>query len=380
MAFMTATKATVRNGRSGSKGVFNANHNTLAETRLQESHIDHERTHDNIYIKVFENGQAQIVKGGFDAKQHELEMYEKFYSEGLKARNEKSIAQRHPERCKAIEDMYKSDRTAPMETILQICNSSQNIDSKYLWKAATSLIDNMQKSYGNNIKILDVALHLDEKSPHIHMRYTFASIEKDGYLMPNQTQALKQMGFTSPDKDKPRTRYNNPLVSFTDELRERFYALCERQGLTIDREVKSPSKRHKETLEYQTEALAKENEKLKEEVEKLKSEKTELKQRNQELKYRNLELKVLNSKQLEHQIPQLESQIMSQFLSIGRCFDRYGQSMPVMELYSIFREEKLKDIETHQPQQKWLCEALRGRQTADILDQVENSGYDYLER
>ena len=51
-----------------------------------------------------------------------------------------------------------------------------------------------------------------------------------------------------------------------------------------------------------------------------------------------------------------------------------------MELYSIFREEKLKEIELHQPNQKWLCEAMRGRQTADILDQVENSGYDYFER
>ena len=41
-------KATYHNGRASKGGkVYNANHNTLAETRNQQRHIDHELTMEN---------------------------------------------------------------------------------------------------------------------------------------------------------------------------------------------------------------------------------------------------------------------------------------------------------------------------------------------
>ena len=54
-------KATVRNGRATASGkVYNANHNTKAETRAQERHIDHERTDQNINLYV--NGEYDNIR------------------------------------------------------------------------------------------------------------------------------------------------------------------------------------------------------------------------------------------------------------------------------------------------------------------------------
>lgn len=47
-------------------------------------------------------------------------------------------------------------------------------------------------------------------------------------------------------------------MTFTEEARTLYYEICERYGLTIDREVKNPSQKHKETLEHKCEMLEKE--------------------------------------------------------------------------------------------------------------------------
>ncbi len=113
-------KATVRNGRATTNGiVYNANHNTRAETRAQERHIDHERTEQNINLQFTAEGKVRRCKS-FDAKAFELSRYEQLYGEGQEAKNARYIADGHPERCKSVADIYASRRTAPLETILQI--------------------------------------------------------------------------------------------------------------------------------------------------------------------------------------------------------------------------------------------------------------------
>ena len=112
------------------------------------------------------------------------------------------------------------------------------------------------------MKFLDAALHMDEKSPHIHSRCTLGAVDKFGHFVPNQNEALKQMGFERPDPSKPLSRYNSPIISFTDEIREIFYKNCEKQGLKIDREVKSASHRQEELLDYKINQMQKEIERL----------------------------------------------------------------------------------------------------------------------
>ncbi len=250
-----AIKATARSGRAGKFGVYNANHNTLEATRSQESHIDHERTINNRYAYWDEQGKVHNSPS-FNAKEQEQKMYEHFFNEGIAARNQRYINNRHAERCKTVEDFLKDAKTAPFETIFQIDKKGSTVASpEQLWKIASQTVLAMAKQSGGHFQPLNFALHVDETTGHVHCRAVFMAKDKEGNWMPGQNAALKEMGFERPNPDKPLNRYNNPLISFSDALRNDFYDRCEREGIEIDRTVKNPSKRHLEALEYKHQEL-----------------------------------------------------------------------------------------------------------------------------
>ena len=252
-------KATVRNGRATANGiVYNANHNTRAETRAQERHIDHERTEQNINLQFTAEGKVRRC-GSFDAKAFELSRYEELYGTGQEAKNARYIADGHPERCKSVADIYASRRTAPLETIIQLGSRDTDIDpqerKEKLMAATAELIDGLQKRWGDNLHLLDLAIHLDEGVAHCHLRMTFSALDKFGQRVPNQAQAFEAMGIQRPDPTVKEGKYNCPLITFSEIIRQEFYDLCEKQGITIDREVKNPSQKHLSVLEYKCQQL-----------------------------------------------------------------------------------------------------------------------------
>ena len=259
---MAKMKATVRNARTNKAGrVFNANHNTRAETRNLEGHIDHSRTAQNLNFKFYADGNIERCDS-FDSKIFELSQYEIYYGEGQNAKNERYKADGHPERCKTVSEVYAHPKTAPLETILQLGNMHTDIPPeerrRILTASAFQLIDILRAKYGDNLKILSYSGHQDEKCEHGHLRYCFVSRDKFNYSVCNQSQAFKQMGIERPDTNKKEGKYNNPLMTFSEELRETFYALCEKNGgIEIDREVKNPSQKHRDILEYKCEQLQK---------------------------------------------------------------------------------------------------------------------------
>ena len=252
-------KATVRNGRATASGkVYNANHNTRAETRAQERHIDHERTEQNINLQFTADGRVRCC-GSFDAKAFELSRYEELYGPGQEAKNARYIADGHPERCKSVADIYASRRTAPLETILQIGSRDTDIDPKaqkeLLMGATVELIDRLQKRWGDNLHITCCSWHNDEAVCHCHLRMTFSHFDRYGFRIPNQSQAFEAMGIQRPDPTAKEGKYNCPLITFSEIIRQEFYDLCEKRGIVIDREVKNPSQKHLSVLEYKCQQL-----------------------------------------------------------------------------------------------------------------------------
>ncbi len=252
-------KATVRNGRATAGGkVYNANHNTRAETRNLEPHIDHDRTEQNINFQFTNDGK--IVRcGSFDAKAFERSRYEYLYGAGQEAKNERYFKDGHPERCRSIDQLYSNPKTAPLETIIQLGSRDTAIDPKdrmaKLTGAAFELIDRMRKRWGSNLHFLDIAIHTDESTPHIHARMTFSALDKFGQQVPNQSQAFEAMGIQRPNPEQKEGKYNCPLITFSDLIRNEFYDLCEKRGIEIDREVKSPSQKHLTALEYRCQQM-----------------------------------------------------------------------------------------------------------------------------
>ena len=255
-------KATIRNGRTTNAGrVFNANHNTRQETRAVEGHIDHDRTAQNLNFKFLADGSIEKCDS-FDSKAFEISQYEIYYGEGQEAKNQRYKAEAHADRCKTVEELYANPKTAPLEIILQLGNTKTDIDpaerERILTVSAFQMIDILRAKYGENLKLLSLSCHKDEAIFHQHLRLTFLGHDRFQHACPLQNQALKEMGIERPNPDKPLSRYNNPLMTFSDELRETFYDLCEKNGgIEIDREVKNPSQKHRDILVYKCEQLQK---------------------------------------------------------------------------------------------------------------------------
>lgn len=253
-------KATYHSGRTTKGGkVFNANHNTYKKTRDGQSHIKHDRTEENILYRI-ENNKLKPCRS-YDCIEFEKRRYKELFSESLEAKNQRYIRQRHKERCKDIENLYRDPKKCPFEMILQIGKSDDSLTfeekAELSKRVNIDFIREMHKRFGANFVPLDLSGHYDEISPHWHYRAVFVYQGKDG-LEPNQSKALESMGIERPDKTKPIGKHNNPLMTFTEEARTLYYEICERYGLEIDREVKNPSQKHKEALEHKCEMLEKE--------------------------------------------------------------------------------------------------------------------------
>ena len=259
---MSKMKATIRNGRTTNAGrVFNANHNTRQETRAVEGHIDHDRTAQNLNFKFLADGSIEKCDS-FDSRDFEISQYEIYYGEGQEAKNQRYKAEAHADRCKTVAEVYATPKTAPLETILQLGNMNTDIApeerERILTVSAFQLIDGLRAKYGDNLKVLCLSIHKDEAVIHGHCRFTIMGRDSFGHSVPNQNQGFQEMGIERPTPEKPLSRYNNPLMTFSEELRETFYALCEKNGgIEIDREVKNPSQKHRDILEYKCEQLQK---------------------------------------------------------------------------------------------------------------------------
>ena len=287
----TQTKASMRNGRATKGGaVYNANHNTLESIRRDQPHIDAQKFELNRYWKFEQKDRTFTIqkidggRGGFDARKHELAIYEKLYGDGLAARNERYTREGHKERCQTMKNLYSNPKTAPLETIFQIGNSQMILDGvmgpEEMKQKLTAAWDKTMRqvvSMGKGMVIpLDAALHCEEAVPHIHFRAALGARDRYGHFVPNQSAALKAMGFDgrNPETGK-KDRYHNPLVAYTDRVREMFYAECEKQGLVIDREVTSESHRQVEILAFKLEKAKQDVAAAQEQLQQMEREKAE---------------------------------------------------------------------------------------------------------
>ena len=233
-------KATYHNGRASKGGkVYNANHNTLAETRNQQRHIDHELTMENkIWVRDLENlesPQLRETEGSFDASAYELDFYKKRYGEARERKNADYVKSGHKDDVRTMEQVIKNPKTAPLETIFQIGTMTERVEPEVLERATKEFINWMQKEYGSNMDVLDVALHVDEATPHIHARCVLFGRDKEGNRDVNQSGDFRELKIERPDPTKKQGKYNSPLMTFTERNRQKFYDICQSYGLEIDR-------------------------------------------------------------------------------------------------------------------------------------------------
>ena len=220
-------KASLHQGRL--KGKSKAQHNDRSfDTKKNDSIVNPDYAQYNQYYVTSEDGKfIPVTSGNNEFAKAEREFYRKNFKEGQDAKNKRNKEQGHKERCRTIEQVRKNAKTAPMELILQVGSEKKPYnDYANTGKMFRQMAMELRKKYPQ-FKIINIAIHYDELTPHCHIRGVFISKDAFGYDTPNQTKALQEMGFELPNKEEERSQKNNELVSFTAKNRERWYDIIE---------------------------------------------------------------------------------------------------------------------------------------------------------
>lgn len=281
---MAAKRMTLHSGR------YNASpkHNDRTFDLEKADHIDIGRLDENYYWECA-SGKTSKGSPAVSFETAELQHYTR-YQGAIDAQNAKNEAQRHKERNTNTVKYHKSKKTMPDEEIFQI-GKKDNAASLEIWNIYSEYLNWHRKRYPN-VKILDIALHMDEATPHIHARKVWEYTDENGNIAVGQAKALEEMEVERPDPSKPVSRNNNAKMTYTAECREKMMELCKAKGyeLITEPEKRPKSKQNLQKLEYVTEklmqenqALSQENQKCRNEIEQLKSEKTALTEGIQQL-------------------------------------------------------------------------------------------------
>lgn len=211
--------------------------------REHADHIDPSRTSDN---------QVYTWDGQTDIERSERAWYDRTYGPAQEKINARYIRERHPDRCKTTDDLYAGKLTRPEEMILQVGNRDVRADEQSFIEALNDYLgrlDEWNETHGGHMTILSMALHVDETTPHVHIRRVWDYTDRDGLTRLGQNRALEQAGVELPDPSKPVGRYNNRKMAFDKTAREMWHEACRAHGLEIETEP-VPDRRHQEKADY----------------------------------------------------------------------------------------------------------------------------------
>ena len=190
-----------------------AKHNNREFDLDKAKHINQEKTKDNIII-TYDNQPFDTLKSV------ELKFYNERYGKWLNQKNNNYIKDGHKEKTKTMEEMMTIKNYKPVEILLQVGDKDDNIGDEKFIQVINNLLKEMKIKYPN-FQMIDASIHLDETTPHCHLRGIFDIYNEkyDRYEI-FQKRALNEMGFYQPDLTKPETKFNNCKISFDKDFRE----------------------------------------------------------------------------------------------------------------------------------------------------------------
>ena len=245
-------RASRHNGRSGKHGVYDVKHNDRNFDVANSEHIDAERTKLNVYWDCYQgyclNGDTSERKMTFT--EIEKAYYFEHYGDHVDAQNERNEKAGHAERNRTTDDVLKNNKTCPEESILQLGNIDCSVTPDVLAKVVAEFFEEFEKRYGSHVHILDWALHLDEATPHVHVRQVYDALNKCGELCPQQEKALEELGFELPDPTKKRSRFNNRKMCFDAECRKLFLDIGQKNGVELEYEPEYGGASYLEKQDY----------------------------------------------------------------------------------------------------------------------------------
>lgn len=276
-----AMRTMQHNSRTNAKGrVHGTKHNDRNFDVSKADNIDQSRSHGNVYLNCY--GDKSMT---FD--EVELKFYNENFGDLLAKTNANYIKNRHPERCKTMEEWKKNRRYCPEETTMQIGDMEKHVSRNELvqcFNEYDNRLHKWNKEHGRPFTTLTIALHVDEEVEHIQSRRVWHYHNNSGDLRIGQEKALAAAGVELPEPDKPEGRHNNRKMTFDAMCREMWLDIIQEHGIEVEREPlpDSKSKKSKDKEDYIREKYQKmidKTEELQEQVDELK-EQVETRQRD----------------------------------------------------------------------------------------------------
>ena len=263
-----AKRATLRGER-----VVGSKHNFREFDTSRAGHIKGELVqYDEYYdLTAYTGGELMPMPPG--ACEHDLihEVYKTQYLEGLNRQNDAYAKQGHRERCRTLEQLETNAKTRPLEFIFQCGDMHEHISGQELKRAFELYLTKLYqacRAQGIKCHLISASLHLDEKTPHIHYKLTFGADMERGGQMPRQEECFRQAGLTLPNPAEKESRYNNRLMTFTEQCRALEHEVLQNLGHDIETKPR-PNMRHKDTRDYYTQSAINREKELRATVDRL---------------------------------------------------------------------------------------------------------------
>lgn len=229
-------------------------HNDRAFDLEKAPHIDTEKMQENIYLPCYK---------GMTFAEAEQKFYEDTFADMIADINHRAELSRHRERRTSASKLLSSKKTMPEEVIFQIGDIDESVSMQVLGAVFKNFYQWHQKRFGKNVHTLNIAYHVDEKTPHIHLRRVWIYEHEKGFKAIGQHKALLELGYMLPDDTQKRGRYNNLKQQYSADCREKWLQLCQEHGIDVEKTPKkSPFKQ--KNMEKNDYVISKQREKIEE--------------------------------------------------------------------------------------------------------------------
>lgn len=320
---MKKIRTTMHNGRAGKHGVFSAKHNSRSFDIGAADHINCANIAQNQYL-VFSPDGSYTSHTAINFDEHERDFYTALFGRSLAAQNAKHEAARHYDRIKSVDDYRTALRTCPEEVILQIGDRDAHVSAEKLIGAFAQWYHEMHDRYGSHWHCMDAALHMDEQTPHLHVRFCWSHETPDGRAV-SQTKALSALGIERPDTTKPKSQYNCPKMAWTKSQRAIWEDAVRAQGIELENAPAVPGKSTMELEEYVYQKTHAEVQKLSQEREKLQQETAQLAAEHAHLRDEVVMLRAEKSR-LQRITDRLKNSVLVLFDRLSKIFCSDGKS------------------------------------------------------
>lgn len=139
----------------------------------------------------------------------------------------------------SLEDYRSSRYSSPRESIFQVGKNGDEITKEQLADCFVLFLEKLEKYHaekGLDVPVLDWAVNDSEHSsvPYVCMRNVFIHTDDEGIESVNMTKALEAAGFELPEPNKPKSRKNNPMMGYINDVRRLWISTCCDYGFDIE--------------------------------------------------------------------------------------------------------------------------------------------------